>query len=81
VNYLVGAGRALIMSTRDSRVTVFFGNYSNKSLSIPQAKTVVGVRERAQLSFQSQPGAVNSDVLVLPIDTGGRGKQQLRNPS
>jgi hypothetical protein len=64
LDYLVGAGRALIMSTGDSRVTVFFGNYSNKSLSIPQAEALVGVPARAQLGFQFQAGAVNSDGYV-----------------
>lgn len=61
LDYLVGAGRALIMRTGDSRVTVFFGNYSEKSVSIPQPNALIGVPAKAQLSFHFQAGTVNSD--------------------
>lgn len=60
VSYLTGASRAYIMSTGDSRVSVYFGNYSNKAVTITQAEALIGVPASAQLSFQFQAGAVNS---------------------
>jgi len=64
VSYIVGTkngGRAVISNTGHSTVTVFFGNYSDKTLSILQQEAYTGSPAKAELNFHFQAGLVNSD--------------------